>query len=117
MEFLLPQIDYQRVLADAVDLAKSSGDYKSAIVSLLSIRENEHKADKFIDEFLPKLTSQEICELNFTPKTVSQVVSILGACVESHDWTFFDKTLFVAETQGLRKLQMNVIIEEANKIR
>lgn len=117
MEFLLPQIDYQRVLADTVDLAKSSGDYKSAIVSLLSIRENEHKADKFIDEFLPKLTSQEICELNFTPKTVSQVVSILGACVESHDWTFFDKTLFVAETQGLRNLQMNVIIEEANKIR
>lgn len=117
MEFNLPPIDYQRVIADSVDQAKSIGNYKETIKTLLSIRDKEPKAEKFIDEFILNLSSQEICTLDFTPKTTSQIVTLLGACVDLHNWNVFDKTVIIAETQGLKSIQVKLLIEEATKIR
>lgn len=117
MEFNLPVIDYQRVLADSITLAKTIGDYRNAVQRLLDIREKEPKADKFIDEFIEKLSSQDLCDLDFVPKTISQVVTLLGACVDTHNWTIFDKTMIVANTQGFKNTQVDLLIEEAKKIR
>lgn len=117
MEFKLPSMDYQRVLADCVGQAKGDGSYLDAVQTLLSIRDKEQKADKFIDEFVKKLSTEEICNLDFTPNTLSQVISLLGACVDTHNWAIFDKTIIVAETCGYKNMQINMLIEEANKIR
>lgn len=117
MNFKLPSIDYRRVLADSISLAKSNGDYMNAVSQLISIREKEATAEKFIDEFLTKMPHNEIDKLVFVPKTITQIICVLGASLETHNWQLFDKTIQIAETQGLKTSQVDMMIEESKKIR
>ena len=117
MEFTLPEIDYTRVLSDIVSSAKKDNNYKQAILHLSSIRKQIPAADKYIDDFIKNLNTEDICSLDIIPNTNSQVVTILGACVENHSWELFDKTLSLAKFLGLENCQMKILIEEANKIR
>jgi hypothetical protein len=63
MEFNLPNIDYKRILFDCVSQAKIENHYKNAVQTLISIRDKEPSADKFIDVFLKELSNVEICSI------------------------------------------------------
>lgn len=117
MEFDLPKIDYARVLSDIVSCAKNSGDYIHAIMQLSSIRKQMPAADKYIDDFLNELKSEDVCTLDYIPNTVSQVLTILGACVDTHCWDLFDKIVSYARQNSLDCHHITILIEEANKIR
>lgn len=117
MAFNLPAIDYSRVLADCLNQAKVENNYKEAIENLISIRNNEATANKFIDEFLQKISNHDICTLEFEPMTIAQVIAVMGASIETHNWDTFDKAVMSADKHGLRNWQTNVLIEDANKIR
>ena len=92
-------------------------NYKEAIENLISIRNNEATANKFIDEFLQKISNHDICTLEFEPMTIAQVIAVMGASIETHNWDTFDKAVMSADKHGLRNWQTNVLIEDANKIR
>jgi UDP-2,3-diacylglucosamine pyrophosphatase LpxH len=117
MEFDLPIIDYKRLLSDFVNQAKSKGEYKKAVENLISIRDKESSADKFIDEFIKELSNEDICEIKFIPKTTTQIITVLGACIETRAWNTFDKTIANVNMEGIKNLQIEVLIEEAKKIR
>lgn len=117
MEFNLPVIDYSRILSDCVSLAKVKKDYKNAVENLVFIRDKEPAADKFIDEFLKEINNEDICNIEFIPQTISQVISVLGACIDIHAWNTFDKTIEYAKQQGFRNIHIDMLIEDANKIR
>lgn len=117
MEFNLPTIDYSRVLEDCISLAKVKGNYKEAIEILISIRNKEVTANKFIDEFLQKLSNYDICQLEFVPITTAQVIAVMGASIDMRNWSTFDKAVLSIEKYGLQNGQTNVLIEDANKIR
>lgn len=117
MEFDLPAIDYARVLSDIVSRAKNDKNFIQAILQLSSIRKQVPTADKYIDDFIKELNCEDVCRLEMIPNTISQVVTILGACVENHSWTLFDKTISFAKQNGLENCQVAILIEEANKIR
>ena len=101
MAFNLPAIDYSRVLADCLNQAKVENNYKEAIENLISIRNNEATANKFIDEFLQKISNHDICTLEFEPMTIAQVIAVMGASIETHNWDTFDKAVMSADKHGL----------------
>lgn len=117
MEFDLPEIDYARVLSDIVSSAKSDRKFVQAVLQLSSIRKKLPAADKYIDEFIKELNAEDVCSLDIIPNTISQVLSILGACVENHRWELFDKTFIFAQQNGLDCHHIAILKEEANKIR
>lgn len=117
MEFSLPKIDYIKILSDNIELAKEGKDYKNAIRNLISIRDKETSANKFIDEFLKELSNDEIYNIKFVPQTISQKISILGACLEARDWSSFDKIVDEVKKDGIKNLNIDLLIEEAEKIR
>ena len=117
MEFFLPAIDYGRVLSDIIDQAKSKKDYKKAVELLIPIRDKVPTADRFIDDFIKELNGEEICGLKFVPNTQTQIDSLLGACIDIHDWKTFDKTIASVNTEDVNMNSINLLIEMANKIR
>ena len=117
MEFILPIIDYKWVLDDIVDQAKSNNDYKKAIELLVSINDKEPTADKFIDDFLKMLDDEEICSIKFIPNTISQMISVLGASINTCNWNTYDKVLNHVRMKGINNSFINSLINDANKIR
>lgn len=117
MEFNLPDIDYKRILSDCISQAKTEDTYLNAVRTLIAIRDKEPSADKFIDDFLKKLSSIEICSIEFVPRTIAQKISVLGACVETHAWNMFDKIVNNIKLEGINDANINILITEANKIR
>lgn len=117
MEFDLPIIDYKRLLSDIVNQAKSEGEYKKAVENLISIRDKESSADKFIDEFIKELSNEDICKIKFVPRTTTQIISVLGACIDTRAWNTFDKTIDDVNKEGIKNPQIDVLIEEAIKNR
>lgn len=117
MEFLLPTINYKRILSNLIGQAKIDKDYKNTINNLISIRDKEPSADKFIDDFLKELSYIEICSLDFDPLTLSQKITVLGACLETHQWDKFDKIIEGIKSEGINNPNINFLIEQANKIR
>lgn len=107
----------RRIISDCVNQAKVENDYKNAVQTLISIRDKAPSADKFIDDFLKELTSVEICSIEFDPRTISQKISVLGACLETRTWNTFDKIVNDAKSEGIRDVNINILIAEANKIR
>ena len=117
MEFNLPDIDYKRILSDCISQAKTEDIYLNAVRTLIAIRDKEPSADKFIDDFLKKLSNIEICSIEFVPRTIAQKISVLGACVETHAWNMFDKIVNDIKLEGINDANINILITEANKIR
>lgn len=117
MEFNLPNIDYKRILFDCVSQAKIENHYKNAVQTLISIRDIEPSADKFIDDFLKELSNVEICSIEFVPRTISQKISVLGACLETRAWNTFDKIVNDIKSDGINDANINILIAEADKIR
>lgn len=117
MEFNLPDIDYKRILSDCISQAKTEDTYLNAVRTLIAIRDKEPSADKFIDDFLKKLSNIEICSIEFVPRTIAQKISVLGACVETHAWNMFDKIVNDIKLEGINDANINILITEANKIR
>lgn len=117
MEFNLPNIDYKRILFDCVSQAKIENHYKNAVQTLISIRDKEPSADKFIDVFLKELSNVEICSIEFVPRTISQKISVLGACLETRAWNTFDKIVNDIKSDGINDANINILIAEADKIR
>lgn len=117
MEFNLPDIDYKRILSDCISQAKTEDTYLNAVWTLIAIRDKEPSADKFIDDFLKKLSNIEICSIEFVPRTIAQKMSVLGACVETHAWNMFDKIVNDIKLEGINDANINILITEANKIR
>lgn len=117
MEFNLPDIDYKRILSDCISQAKTEDTYLNAVRTLIAIRDKEPSADKFIDDFLKKLSNIEICSIEFVPRTIAQRISVLGACVETHAWNMFDKIVNDIKLEGINDANINILITEANKIR
>ena len=117
MEFSLPTIDYKRILSDCLSLAKVEKDYENAVKTLISIRDCEPSANKFIDEFLKELSFEEICSIEFIPQTISQIVSVLSASIETRAWKTFDNAIDHAEKLGIHSPHIDMLIEESYKIR
>jgi len=117
MEFNLPTIDYKRILSDCLSLAKVDKDYENAVKTLISIRNFEPSANKFIDEFLKELSFDKICSVEFTPQTLSQIVSVLSASIETRAWKTFDNTINHAEKLGIHNSHIDMLIEESYKFR
>lgn len=117
MEFSLPTIDYKRILSDCLSLAKVEKDYANAVKTLISIRDCEPSANKFIDEFLKELSFEEICSIEFIPQTISQIVSVLSASIETRAWKTFDNAIDHAEKLGIHSPHIDMLIEESYKIR
>lgn len=117
MKFNLPNIDYKKILSDCVSQAKIEKNYKNAVKILVSIRDKEPLANKFIDDFLKELSNIEICSIEFIPQTISQKISVLGACLETHAWDTFDKIVNDIKLEGINDVNINILIAEANKIR
>jgi len=117
MKFNLPNIDYKKILSDCVSQAKIEKNYKNAVKILVSIRDKEPLANKFIDDFLKELSNIEICSIKFIPQTISQKISVLGACLETHAWDTFDKIVNDIKLEGINDVNINILIAEANKIR
>lgn len=117
MEFNLPDIDYKRIFSDCISLAKAENNYINAVQTLISIRDKEPSADKFIDDFLKELSNVEICSIEFVPRTISQIISVLGACLETRSWNTFDKIVNDIKLEGINDVNINILIAEANKIR
>lgn len=117
MEFDLPNIDYKRLLSDLIHQAKSEGDYKKSVENLISIRDKESSADKFIDEFIKNLSNEDICKIQFEPKTTTQLLYLLGACIDTHTWDTYDTIISNANKVDLNNPHIRVLIEEANKKR
>lgn len=117
MEFSLPKIDYTKIISDNIHLAKEGKNYKNAIRNLISIRDKEPSANKFIDEFLKELSNDEIYNIKFVPQTISQTISILGACLEARDWPSFDEIVDEMGKDGIKDSNIDLLIEEAKKIR
>lgn len=117
MKFNLPNIDYKKILSDCVSQAKIEKNYKNAVKILVSIRDKEPLANKFIDDFLKELSNIEICSIEFIPKTISQKISVLGACLETHAWDTFDRVVNDIKLEGINDVNINILIAEANKIR
>lgn len=117
MKFNLPDIDYKRILSDCVSRAKIEKNYKNAVKNLVSIRDKEPSANKFIDDFLKELSYIEICSIDFIPQTIPQKISILGACLETHAWDTFDKIVNDIKLEGINDVNINILIAEANKTR
>ena len=117
MEFSLPTIDYKRILSDCLSLAKVEKDYENAVKTLISIRDCEPSANKFIDEFLKELSFEEICSIEFIPQTISQIVSVLSASIETRAWKTFDNAIDHAEKLGIHSPHIDMLIKESYKIR
>ena len=117
MEFNLPTIDYKRILSDCLSLAKVDKDYENAVKTLISIRNFEPSANKFIDEFLKELSFDKICSVEFTPQTLSQIVSVLSASIETRAWKTFDNTINHAEKLGIHNPHIDMLIKESYKFR
>lgn len=117
MKFDLPEPNYDRLIQHYVDIAKVEGCYAEAIYYLTEIRDKNKSADKFIDEFLKTLTNEQIIKLAIVPRTDVQVISVLGAYNEAHNWVEFDKVVKLARDLGLTSPMINVIVEDAQKKR
>lgn len=117
MEFILPNIDYGRILSDCVSQAKMYKDYKNAIKTLVAIRDKKPLANKFIDDFLKGLNYAEVRDIEFVPQTIPQIISVLGACLDTHDLSTFDKIVNDVKLKGINDAHINILIEESAKIR
>lgn len=69
------------------------------------------------DSYDQDIRNHDICTLEFEPMTIAQVIAVMGASIETHNWDTFDKAVMSADKHGLRNWQTNVLIEDANKIR
>ena len=78
---------------------------------------NTEGINKFIDEFLKELSFDKICSVEFTPQTLSQIVSVLSASIETRAWKTFDNTINHAEKLGIHNPHIDMLIEESYKFR
>ena len=51
------------------------------------------------------------------PQTISQRIYVLGACLEAHDWPSFDEIVDEMGKDGIKDSNIDLLIEEAKKIR
>lgn len=117
MKIPMPSPDYNHIMSKMMEKAYGGDDKIGAVRGLLSIRETKPEANKIIDSILNLLSVEELSKIDFEPLTEVQLISLYSSAIETRNRMLIDKLESYSIMSQINNARIQILKEDASKIR